>query len=749
MFAGKESVIKRIELENWRSHEHTVLEFSKGTNVLVGIIGSGKSSVMNALCYALFGTFPDLQQRKLKLDDVIMNRPYEKKRARVLVHFTQGEEEYSVERVIERGRGGVENYLRKGDRLLEGPNSRRVTEKVSEVLGINYELFSKAVYSEQNNIEYFLEIPRGQRKQKLDELLGITKLEKARKNSARATRQLASRIAFLEAEKAPDEEEIRKKQAESEHLKSRIKELESRITKLKSALESAKTKKEEVENKRREHERLLRELEKLKGLAEALVKKAQAGARDLETVATDLESVRRQISLARESEKEKRALESLLSEKRGEASVLNKDLSRLEEELARLPDVSGVESELAEVSERILSLKSEVEASKTREREVEQKIRMLEGKDMCPLCGTMLTKEHADKIEAEKRKELQEIIADREKALHEINALSVREKELERLKEKASKRRYIQEQINQASQRLALKKQEAAELENKLKEITVPDLTPLLEKEQELLREKEAAEARLEYKRAVHSAENVKSRLEEIKYNPEEYEDAEKTLSRLVAERASLEQELAGERRLLEEKEKHLETLLEELEKARKAAEEKEACKKASARLSLLERVLAAGQDELRKEFVAETNLALQEVWQRIYPYKDYAGLKLDVEEGDYVLKLITKQNELVNVEGITSGGERSAASLALRIALSFVLARNLSWLVLDEPTHNLDKNTVKELATMLREKLPQIVDQVFIITHDEELEAAASGTLYVLDRNKEENEPTRAVKQY
>jgi DNA repair exonuclease SbcCD ATPase subunit len=66
--------------------------------------------------------------------------------------------------------------------------------------------------------------------------------------------------------------------------------------------------------------------------------------------------------------------------------------------------------------------------------------------------------------------------------------------------------------------------------------------------------------------------------------------------------------------------------------------------------------------------------------------------------------------------------------------------------LVLDEPTHNLDRRAIKELSVTLREHLPKIVDQIFIITHEEELESAASGYLYRLERNKEEDEPTKIV---
>jgi len=70
-----------------------------------------------------------------------------------------------------------------------------------------------------------------------------------------------------------------------------------------------------------------------------------------------------------------------------------------------------------------------------------------------------------------------------------------------------------------------------------------------------------------------------------------------------------------------------------------------------------------------------------------------------------------------------------------LRIAFALVLAPQLRWLVLDEPTHNLDSKSVSELARVLRDKISEFVDQVFIITHDHTLENAVSGYLYKFEK--------------
>ena len=59
------------------------------------------------------------------------------------------------------------------------------------------------------------------------------------------------------------------------------------------------------------------------------------------------------------------------------------------------------------------------------------------------------------------------------------------------------------------------------------------------------------------------------------------------------------------------------------------------------------------------------------------------------------------------------------------------VLASNLGWLILDEPTHNLDRMTVSRLSLLMREHMPTLIDQIFLITHDSEMENAASAKIY------------------
>ena len=98
-----------------------------------------------------------------------------------------------------------------------------------------------------------------------------------------------------------------------------------------------------------------------------------------------------------------------------------------------------------------------------------------------------------------------------------------------------------------------------------------------------------------------------------------------------------------------------------------------------------------------------------------------------------------------MNVDGNASGGERSLASLGIRVAFARALS-GMGLLLLDEPTHNLDSEGIEKLIEVLREGMPEVLDQVILITHESDMEKAASGLSYRLMR--ESNEAT-VVEQF
>jgi DNA repair exonuclease SbcCD ATPase subunit len=152
---------------------------------------------------------------------------------------------------------------------------------------------------------------------------------------------------------------------------------------------------------------------------------------------------------------------------------------------------------------------------------------------------------------------------------------------------------------------------------------------------------------------------------------------------------------------------------------------------------------------KLRDSLIRSINTLMQGIWAEMYPYADYAAIRLNAKKDDYTLEASTGSEgsrEWIEMDGMASGGERSTACLTMRIALAMVIVPNLRWLILDEPTHNIDENGISRFIDVLGNRLPDLVEQIFIITHDSALKNISSARVYQLERDKDRNEYTSVV---
>jgi len=128
-------MIKSIELINWKTHKHTVMNFQKGVNVLVGVMGAGKSSVIDGISFGLFGTFPKLNHKRTTVEELISNRPSVKDDAEVRVTFTIGSDEYTVTRKLNR-KESTSSRLEKNGSYLQ-TQTARVNEEIESLIKVN------------------------------------------------------------------------------------------------------------------------------------------------------------------------------------------------------------------------------------------------------------------------------------------------------------------------------------------------------------------------------------------------------------------------------------------------------------------------------------------------------------------------------------------------------------------------------------------------------------------------------------
>jgi exonuclease SbcC len=138
--------------------------------VLSGPTGAGKSSVIDGMTFALYGSIP-----RLGKGSVAPLISAQADRARVSFRFTIADETYTAARVLERQGSGAttkEARLQRGheETVLAG-NADEVTNEVTRLLGLSYEHFIKAVVLPQGAFADFLTDRPKDRQALLGELL--------------------------------------------------------------------------------------------------------------------------------------------------------------------------------------------------------------------------------------------------------------------------------------------------------------------------------------------------------------------------------------------------------------------------------------------------------------------------------------------------------------------------------------------------------------------------------------------------
>jgi exonuclease SbcC len=127
-------MISKIKLQNWKSHTETELEFKPGINVLVGPMGSGKSSVLQAICFALFGSVPEVKRRDVKVSELVKRNSGTQ--ASIELKLDAGDKVFQIQRIINSK--GTEATVRDADGvMLAGTNSTQATAFLKNILKLS------------------------------------------------------------------------------------------------------------------------------------------------------------------------------------------------------------------------------------------------------------------------------------------------------------------------------------------------------------------------------------------------------------------------------------------------------------------------------------------------------------------------------------------------------------------------------------------------------------------------------------
>ena len=767
-------MIRSIELTNWKTHKHTRMEFQKGVNVIVGIMGSGKSSIMDAITFALFGNFPALNRKSVRLADVLMSRPAVESTANISLTFDIGQDEYRVTRVISKHGGREakqsEAKLEKNGTYIQA-QAERVTEEIGRLLKIDYDTFTRAIYSEQNNLEYFLNLAKGDRKREIDGMLGLDAFAKAKENATSAMNNINSLVREQERVVAQIdlkavEQQLNKLNGERIAIKVELEELQAASGKRKETLVAMESKLKDAKESYQKKLALSREVAELASKIatfEQSIKNLGKLEYDADKLKVETINLKKSKNVLEndiaELEKGKESLTrelATISERMKRAVQDEKERERLQERLKGVKP-EELKEQLKNYTEEIQKLNGDIATGKSKLKEAKELVSTLsEETGVCPVCGRDLNKEMKEHIHDKKDIEIKKLEKETEghtrqleKIKKETGLLTERQSDLalaqKRLeeygnveglgKELLAKETSLNRELKKVADSLETKKsdfklktEELVETDKVLKDVML---------KQSYEEEKEKAGDRLADKKKEHDS---------IAIGENEIDELERTFRNESNKLAEVNSRITSSKRYLDSINRQADEKGQEYKNYKALQERTDAYRACSLSMHKFREALVGTEIALRTRLVSSINVLLSDLWRGLYPYSDYNDMVLDASEDDYALQADIGTNGMgvwMSVDSVASGGERSIACLALRIALSMVLVPNLRWIILDEPTHNIDAAGIDKLIEVFGSSLPNIVEQIFIITHDENLKQIGSAKVYTLERDKSVSGPT------
>jgi exonuclease SbcC len=669
--------IEIVQLENIRSHVKSTVPFTRGFNCLVGGLGCGKSSVLYAVDFALFG-------------DAIGSRSFDyllredADWGRVTVQFTQNGRTYKLIRGVKRkGKSITQNFeelkLFEDEKLVASMKTDAIAEQFKAVTGLDKELYREIVWFRQEHLKELLDAAPRDRQRRLDELFGLSDYEVAWSNIAQYQRDYETERRIYE--KDPDVNSLEKLCNEYNKASEEYTLLEMDLENSTQKLAIAKRALDEADSK-------LKKLEEKRQIIEELKQKEARLRADITNMTNTLASLTQRI------EGKKAILENLHQRQVSIDAQAEQHLSKLEQ--AGLPTKQPVESmhsSLAAIDDEISGLKADREATSRSMEEDKKRVAALSEESKCPLCIQPLDGEYKtnllSKIEQENR--------ERDKT---ISQLRLEIETLQKTKAVASEA--------YANLQTCLTRVEELKNRQNEEEINLKNLLSELE-------EKQTVEA------------DLRPQLEQVQFEISRFDLSELDAARAQREQAFrqyyvVESELRTKENRKEDLFKRLDETKERIDVAQEKRERMEKTRRTVEVLGAIRDAYRSIQPKLRSEFVKVLRNYIQQVLDGLVGGEaPLLNLIIDETYTPYVKSEAGVDREVSNL----SGGERTLLAFAYRLGLGQLIMQSrtghgLSMLVLDEPTENLgsEDGSIERLAEAISRL--KAIEQIIAVTHSE-----------------------------
>ena len=669
--------VEEVKLENIRSHIKSNVPFAEGFNCLVGGLGCGKSSVLYAIDFALFG---DPLSRSY---DYLLREG--EGFGKLGVKFVHGGKTYTLYRGLKRRGKGISQdmeqlQLFKEDKLVASAKSEAVAEQLEAITGIDKDLFREVVWIRQEHLKELLDMKPRERQKKFDQLFGLSDYEVAWSSLATFQRDYGIEKGTLERD--PDMVGIDKLQADYNKAVEEFSSIEEEIQNLKTNVLQAETTLQEATSRLQSLEVLRRQTEELRR------KEAQLQA-DVVNMEDSSARLSEEIELKKSSTNELE--ERLKSMERQEKSHRHD----LQEKVGLRPNqtVEGIRKHLEALEYQASSILGEQEATKKEIKNSQNRLSTLTTESKCPLCLQNLPNEYKTEL----LQRLQEENAEREKRLSE----------LQRDVDELEKLRSIINPILSSLQSLTPRMEEIRNQHSKEHKS--------LNKLQEDFAEKQQQEKLLRDQLDV-------ARKEIAKFDITELETVRKLRDTSFEHYSALKSKLEATESRKKDVSLRMDNIRERLDHAQQKIERMKNIEKILETIEGIRGVYRSIQPKLRSEFVTYLQKSVQQMLDDLVGAEG-SMLSVSIDE-TYTPFIKSEEGYERNVNNL-SGGERTLLAFAYRIGLGQLIMQSrtghgLYLLLLDEPTESLGREdgSIDRLAEAISRL--KAIEQIIAVTHNE-----------------------------
>lgn len=238
-------MIRNLELHNFLSHENSVVSFDQGVNIIVGQNGAGKSSIIDAIKFALFG-----DKRGDSIADLIKRG---KDSMSVSLEFSTGGDDYRITRILTMGKNDIRNrdasLLKNGTEIAR--TVKEVNSAIEDTLGINKELFRNSVFVEQGEIATLVSEEKAKREETFGRILGLNLLSQYADDLGKLSRETemqAGKFAGVSDDMDRLNAELSRLTKERSEIESKVSTLDRQKNDLESDLNAADSERTRLRN---------------------------------------------------------------------------------------------------------------------------------------------------------------------------------------------------------------------------------------------------------------------------------------------------------------------------------------------------------------------------------------------------------------------------------------------------------------------------------------------------------------------